>query len=348
MDSSKQSPAVPGMRLLVAISCLFCSFMAAGPGLADARTYRLSHQWSAGSDARDRAAHVFAEELRKRLPDVSVEIKGDLGYGSDPVGQLDAMIAGRFEMSVYPLFYASRMAPEFSVALLPGLPDNIKLARLLRGTDFERLLQQTAESHSFHILAWFWVGGGIVSRAKPITDPASVRGLVGRGGDAIFDAMLGAAGAKTLALPSNDIAAALKDGKLDFAITSLDSLVSLGIYKYATQSTVGGFGLWTSLQPLIISRASWDALSDAEQIAFEAAAQMAEASFNADQDEAERLTLVTFDKAKIANQKLTFEQYSAWLELARGSAWVKFAGTNAQARDLLTTMLQSFIKTGRQ
>ena len=43
-------------------------------GLAAPVEMRVSHQWKQGTDARDRALRIFADEVGKRVPDVKFRI----------------------------------------------------------------------------------------------------------------------------------------------------------------------------------------------------------------------------------------------------------------------------------
>jgi TRAP-type C4-dicarboxylate transport system substrate-binding protein len=74
------------------------------PTLARASDLRISHQWSANVDARDRAARVFAAEVAKRLPHVKISIHPNSSLGIKPAEQYDAMLDGRVEMAIFPMF----------------------------------------------------------------------------------------------------------------------------------------------------------------------------------------------------------------------------------------------------
>src|SRR5262249_27657790 len=147
--------------------------------------------------------------------------------------QFEVLQSGRLEMSVFPLPYAVKKAPEFSLAVLPGLFPSVDSARLLKGSKISDQLQSVANNHGVHILAWWWVPGGFVTRNREIAGPETVKGLRLRGGDPLFDFMLSKAGATPVELTSDEIYAAMQSGKLDGALTSYETFVSTKIYEHA-------------------------------------------------------------------------------------------------------------------
>lgn len=222
-------PAIRNCFALIATMLLSAPFALALA--AQAGELRLSHQWTANQDARDVAARVFAEELQKRLPQQRVTIHSSSSLVANPVEQYDAMLDGRIEMAIFPLFYIAPKVPEVSITLMPGVPSSVEQARLLKGSEFQTKFQDFCEQKGFHVLGWWWLAGGIVSREADIGAPASYKSLMVRSGDPNFDLMFQAAGAKSKVLSSPKIAASLKEGSLDVALASLELLVSLKIFE---------------------------------------------------------------------------------------------------------------------
>jgi len=99
---------------------LLCSMMLGLSARSNALELRLSHQWPE-SDARHKAARVLAAELKKRGTDVSISIHPNSSLKIKPIEQLEAILAGKIELAVYPLPYASAKIPEMSIGLLPGV-----------------------------------------------------------------------------------------------------------------------------------------------------------------------------------------------------------------------------------
>jgi TRAP-type transport system periplasmic protein len=314
---------------------------------ASARELKLSHQWPE-SDARHKASRVLMAELRKRGTDISISLHPNSSLKIKPVEQYDALLDGRIELAVYPIAYQSAKFPELSIGLLPGVPSNAETASLLKGTQFEEKLQRICEEKGFRVLTWWWVGGGVASRAQEISDPSAVKGVRARGGDRAFDEMLAAAGASILTMPSSEIRAAMEADKLDVAMTSFESFMSFRVTEQAKFATLGGYGIWVTFTPVIISKAVWDSLSDDERQALEEAARASNIYFEATQREAQESAIEAFSKAGAKVREFTFEEYAAWLHIARDSSWKKYQSVSPRAAELFAAMLQSFIDSGKR
>jgi TRAP-type C4-dicarboxylate transport system substrate-binding protein len=334
-------------QLLGALCAVFCLAAASTSTPLAARELRLSHQWPE-SDARHRAARVFIAELRKRVPDPTVSIHPNSSLKIKPVEQYDALLEGSIEMAIYPIAYASGKVPEMSIGGLPGVPSSFETAGLLKGTEFEDKLQKLCAENGFRVLTWWWVGGGIASRSRAIGGPESIKGLTARGGDKIFDGMLSAAGATVLTMPSSELRPAMEAGRLDVGLTSYESFVSFRLPELAKFATFGGYGIFTVLTPLVISKTVFDSLSDHERRAVEEAASISDIYFEATQREAEEAALQAFAKAGVKVQPLSFEEYAAWLQVARVSAWKSYQSISPAANDLFNAMLISFINSDKR
>jgi TRAP-type transport system periplasmic protein len=328
----------------------FVAALALLAGLTQAnssRELRLSHQWPE-TDARHKATRVLVAELRKRAPDLTIAIHPNLSLKLKPVEQFDALVEGKIDFAVVPIAYASRKIPEMSIGGLPGVPTNYEAAGLLKGSVFEEKLQQLCEENGFRVLTWWWVGGAFVSRERPIGAPEDVKGLPARGGDNAFDWMLGAAGAKVLTMPSSEIYPAMASGKLDIALSSLESFMSFRVPELTKFARFGGYAVFTVMTPVLVSKSAWDSLTDDQRQALREAAAASDVYFEATQREAEETAIAAFTKAGAKVDPLTFEEYAAWLHLARGSSWKNYQAISPRAVELFTALLQSFIDSGKR
>jgi TRAP-type C4-dicarboxylate transport system substrate-binding protein len=204
-------------------------------------------------------------------------------------------------------------------------------------------LQDVAHQNGVHILAWWWVPGGFVTRNRQVAGPDTVKGLKLRGGDPMFDLMLKKAGAVPVALPSNEIYAAMASGKLDGALTSYETFVSMKVYEHGKFFTAGSPGIWMFLNTLLISKPVWDSLTPPEQEAFEAAAEISEEFFAATQRDAERRFIDTFTKAGAAYYKFTREDYLAWLNVAQQTAWAEYQAISPAAKRMLYDTIETVL-----
>jgi TRAP-type transport system periplasmic protein len=326
--------------LLAALTLLFLQ-------PAAAREFKISHQWPAQQDARDRAMRIFATEVHSRIPAFTFRIYPELSLKIKAEDQFEALQSGALDMSVYVLPYAVKKVPEFSLAVLPGLYPSVKTARALEGSKVSDQLQAVANAHGVHIVAWMWVPGGFVTRNREIGGPETVKGLRLRGGDPLFDHMLAKAGATPVSLTSDQIYAAMQAGTIDGALTSYETFVSTRIYEHAKFFTAGSPGIWMFATPLLIAKPLWDGLSPDEQQAFEDAAAIAEEYFAATQDQAEKKFIETFTNAGAKYHKFTYDEYLAWLRLAQQTAWKEYLKISPTAESMLMEVVETILDSSR-
>lgn len=336
------------LRTLCAVLMLGLA-LAISARTAEAREVRLSHQMPE-SDARHKASRVLAAELRKRAPDLAITIHPNSSLIPDPVKQYDALIEGKIEMAVYPMGYASAKFPELSIVTMPGVPANAEAASLLKGTQFEARLQEICEEKGFRILTWWWLDGGMASLERAVTGPESIKGLTARsGGGNDYHTMLAAAGAKVMAMPFAEVRPSLQSGKLGVVQNSFEALYSFRFHEVTKFVTVGGgYSTLTIFTPILISKAFWDSLNEDQRLALEDAAAASNIYFEASHREAMEAAVETFTKAGVKVQPLSFEEYAAWLEIAKGTAWKSYRGVSPRAGELFDAMLKAFIDSGRK
>jgi TRAP-type C4-dicarboxylate transport system substrate-binding protein len=338
------------MRLLAllcaAVALFFGAFL--GAGASEARELKISHQWPEGTDARDRAARIFAKEVQARAPQLTFKIYPRLSLKIEAAKQFDALQSGELDMSVYVPPYAVKKVPEFSLAVLPGLYPSLNAVRGLRGSKLLEHLQSIANKNGVHIVAWWWVPGGFVNTKREIAGPGTVKGLRLRGGDPLFDLMLEKAGAIPVALTSDRLYAAMKSGEIDGTLTSYETFVSTKIYEHGKFFTSGSPGIWMFLNSLMISKTVWDGLSGPERAAFDAAAQVSEAYFATAQQEAEQRFVEVFTKAGARERRFSREDYLAWLRLAQETAWVRYLDISPDTRTMLYDTIETVLANGLQ
>ena len=323
----------------------FAALSGALPGGANAqaeRQIRISHQWRQGTDARDKAARLFAAEAAKLAPDLKFRIYPNRSLISSPVAQYDAMLNGSLEMAVFPITYGVGKVPEFSIGIMPGTIRSIDQAMKLKGSPFHKRFQEVAMEGGIRILSWWWTPGGFASSERAITGPDSVAGLRIRAADPTFELMLKEAGASVVSMPSTEIYPAMQSGVLNATLTSAETFVSMRIYEQTKFATIGGPNtLWMLLQPLVISRKAWEALSPTQQQAMEKAADISDAWFAKEQQTAAADAEAAFTKAGTKVHHLTDAEYAAWVALAKKTAWQSFSKDTPHGGELLDLLNKS-------
>jgi TRAP-type C4-dicarboxylate transport system substrate-binding protein len=108
------------------------------------------------------------------------------------------------------------------------------------------------------------------------------------------------------------------------------------IYEQTKFATVGGdYTLWWLLQPLVMSKASWDKLTPEQKKIFQEAADKSDQWFKTAQAEAVTNMENVYRKAGAQVKPLTKAEFEAWIELAKKTAWPEFAAKSADAKQLL-------------
>lgn len=334
-------------KALLSVAVVLCAVTLAA-GRTSARDLTLSHQYPE-TDARHRAAKVLAAELRKRVPDLVVRIHANAALVKDPTKQYEAMQEGKIDMTIYPMGYATAKFPELSVVTLPGVPASAEAANTLKGSEFEEQLQLLCEEKGFRIVTWWWLDGGIAGRAKPVTGPASIKGMSARsGGGKDFNGVLAAAGANLVPIALSEVHGLMAAGKLDVAQNSFETLVSFRLHEVAKFITVGDYSTITAFMPVLISKKSWDSLKETERLALEEAAAASDIYLEATQREAREDAVEVFAKAGVKVQPLAFEDYAAWVQIARDTAWKNYRAVSPRASDLLDSLLRAFVESSKR
>ncbi len=318
---------------------IFAALLCLASASAEAQTIKISHQWRAETDARDRAVRVFVEGVKKRTTGLNFRIYPSRSLIQDPIAQMDAMQTGALEMAVYPLVYGVGKVPEFSVTILPGLIRSLDQAVALKNTKYHQLLQEICEKNGLRLVTWWWTPGGFAAKDRAITTPQSVHGLKMRAADPYFEQVMQKAGASVQAMPSSEVYTALQTGVLDGLLTSSESFVSMRIYEQTKHATVGGKNeIFLLIQPLVMAKSAWDKLTPEQKKAFDEAATESEAFFTKVQKEASDVMIREFKKAGADVRELTDPEYNEWVKLAKETAWVSFKANVPRGGELITTV----------
>src|SRR5271165_2523570 len=310
-----------------------------GAALA-AQTLKISHQFPGGTitegDFRDRLCRMFAAEIEKRT---NGALAGQVYPNSSlmkTVAQFSALRKGVLDLSLYPISYAGGEFAELNIGLMPGLVSSYKQGAAWKtaevGTKFAAFLAEKGVI----IVAWIWQAGGVASRSIPLVAPQDVKGLKVRGGSREMDMVLQAAGATTLATPSNELYAAMQTGACDAAITSSTSLISFRLEEVAKSLTTGrGKSYWFMLEPLVMSKQIFDALpKDQQEIIVALGAELeAFGTKEAMADDTKVAEVYAKKGAKVAD--LDEATVDKWRAIARDTAWKDYAAKTPLAAELL-------------
>jgi TRAP-type transport system periplasmic protein len=316
------NPKIHALGGLLAALAIF----ALGSTSAAQTVLRASHQFPGGKgDVRDEMVQLIAKEAN----DANVGLQIQVYPGASlfkPAPQWNALVNGQLDISLYSLDYASGMVPEFSATLMPGLIRSQERAKRINQSQFMRDIHAAIEKHDVIILSDAWFPGAMASSKTCIEKPADMQGMKFRSAGPTFAAMWQAAGASIVSPPSNEIYNAFQSGVVNGTDTSLATFGSMRLYEVTKCLTApGNNALWFMYQPVLMSKKSFDKLNKQQQAVLVKAGTDAQAYYESKAESINAKTVDLFKEHKVSVVTLTDAQYDAWVDMARKSAYAKFA-----------------------
>jgi TRAP-type transport system periplasmic protein len=252
------------------------------------------------------------------------------------VAQFSALRKGALDLSLYPISYAGGEFAELNIGLMPGLVSSYKQGAAWKTSPVGQKFSAFVADKGAVILSWIWQAGGAVSRDKPLVNPEDAKGLKVRGGSREMDMVLKAAGAAVLSVPSNEIYAAMQTGACDAAITSSTSLISFRLEEVSKSLTTGrGKSYWFMLEPLIMSKQVFDALTKPQQEAIMAIGVEMETFGTKEAMADDQKVADVYAKKGASVHDLTEAIVDKWRAIARDTAWKDYAEKSPLAAELI-------------
>lgn len=306
-----------------------------GGAHADDVTLKASHQWPGGKgDIRDEMVQIIKREAEAADVGLTVQVYPGASLFK-PKEQWGALTKGQLDISAFPLDYASGRVPQFSATLMPGLVRNHERAKRLNDSEFMKDIKKLIEDNDVIVLSDAWLAGAFASKKACILGPESIQGQVTRAAGPAFEQMLAEAGASIASMPSSEIYTAMQTGVLDAANTSSGSFVSYRLFEQVTCLTAPGENaLWFMYEPILMSKRTWDKLSSEQQQALMKAGEKAEAFFATEAAKIDDEMVKTFRDAGVEVIDMSKDDYDAWLEVAKKSAYKNFS-ENVEGGDKL-------------
>jgi len=289
-------------------------------------TLKASHQWPGGKgDVRDEMVQILAREVEKANVDLEIRVYPGASLFK-PKEQWGGLTKGQLDIAAFPLDYASGRHPQFSATLMPGLVRNHDRAMRLNSSPFMDDIKKIIDEAGVVVLSDAWLAGAFASKKACITSPESAAGQVTRAAGPAFEEMLVGAGASISSMPSSEIYTGMQTGVLDAANTSSGSFVSYRLYEQVTCLTApGANALWMMYEPILMSKRSWDKLNADQQAALKAAGKKAEEYFVGEAKKLDQTMIDTFKKAGVEVVEMSPENYQAWLDVAKKTAYKNFS-----------------------
>jgi TRAP-type C4-dicarboxylate transport system substrate-binding protein len=303
-------------------------------------TWKASHQWPGGKgDPRDEMVQIIKREVEKANVDFKIQIyPGKSLY--KPKEQWKPLTTGDLDMTAFPLDYANKFHPEFSITLMPGIVKNHDHSKRINKSAFMKSIRKIMDDAGVMVVSDAWLGGAFASKKTCITSPATAKGQVMRAAGPMFNKMLEGAGSSIASMPSSEIYTGLQTGVLTGANTSSGSFVSYKLYEQLKCLTPPGkYGLWFMYEPILMSKKSYNALNAKQKAALQKAGKKAEDWMLG---QVANLDKKMEDKFKAAGVKLAYmseSDYKAWLEIAKKTSFKDFSAKVPAGAKLLEQAL---------
>jgi len=311
---------------------------AKGAGGGWAETLKLSHQWSEG-DVRHQVAQIVADEVKAADVDLEIQIFPNQTLFKARE-QYTPLSRGQLDMTIFPLSYAGGQQPAYNLTLMPGLVKNHDHAARLSAAPFMEKIEEVMAGDDVKTLVHGYLAGGFGSNKGCITKPEDVQGVTIRAAGKSFEEMLAGAGASISSMASSEIYSALQTGVLDATNTSSESFLSYRLYEQLKCYTPAGeTALWFMYQPLLINKTTFDELAPEQQQALTDASAKAEAWYLEQAKAGDEVTTKAFADAGVEIAEMTPEDFDAWRELAKETAYPAFVASLDGGQELLDMAL---------
>ncbi|HTP63155.1 MAG TPA: TRAP transporter substrate-binding protein DctP [Burkholderiales bacterium] len=311
-----------------------------GTAFSGPTVLRASHQFPGGKgDVRDDMVQMVAKEAKAAGVDLDVQVYPGASLFK-PNQQWNAMVDGQLDISLFPLDYASGKVPTFSATLMPGLIRSQERAKRVNNSKFMTDIRGEIEKNGVIVLSDAWFAGGMAAKSGCVVKPSDLSGMKFRAAGPTFAAMWEAAGASIVSPPSNEIYNAFQTGVVTGTDTSLGTFASTRLYEVTSCLTApGNNALWMMYEPMLMSKKSFAKLSKPQQDAILKAGKNAQAYYEGKADAVNAEAVKVFEDHKVKVVTLSDAEYNEWVNLARKSAYARFAKDVPNGQNLIDEAL---------
>jgi len=128
----------------------------------------------------------------------------------------------------------------------------------------------------------------------------------------------------------------MQTGSLDAAVTSSTSLISFRLEEISKNLTTGrGKSFWYMLEPLLVSKSVFDALTPTQQKAMLEVGESLQAFALAEARKDDEQIAAIYTKAGVKVQDMDAATIERWRVIAEAEAWKDFADRNAECARFL-------------
>jgi tripartite ATP-independent transporter DctP family solute receptor len=232
---------------------------------------------AAPGNPRHEAAVQFADVLKARTAGrIEVQVAPSAQLGDD-AAMLTALRTGALDMSANSQGAVANAVPEYAAFGMPFLFEGLPQAwKLLDGPLGKELAERSAEKGL--VVLGYWDNGirHMSNSKKPLLKPEDLKGLKMRTPpDAVTVDIMQALGAEAQQIKFAELYVALQQGVVDGQENPLMNIHASKLYE--VQKFISLTGHKYEMTPFLMSKRSWDKLSDADRKAVQEAAAEATA-----------------------------------------------------------------------
>lgn len=236
---------------------------------------------------------------------------------------------------------AGALATQAKIMNLLELPFMIggqeHMQRIIDSPVAEKLADRIEEQGGYEVVAWFSTGDSAIQTVdRAISTPADMQGLKLRAieNPALADA-LSALGANPTPMPYGEVYTGVQTGVVEGATLDWGSVNSMHLYEIVKYTTSHESAFLAEPRPVIVSRAFWDGLNDAERKVFSTAIQEAAAFERETFLDVQTKAIAAIEAAGLTFTELDQDAFQAVLE----PVWQKWA-KDLDAQEILDGILE--------
>ena len=232
---------------------------------------------AAPGNPRHEAAVAFANAVKQKSGgklEVQVAPSAQLG---DDAAMLTALRSGSLDMSANSQGATATVVPEYAAFGMPFLfTDSAQAFKLLDGPIGKELADKSAQKNL--IVLGYWDNGirQVSNSKRPVLAPADMKGLkIRTPPDAVTIDIMTALGAETQQIKFAELYVALQQGVVDGQENPLANIDASKLYEVQKFITLTGHKF--EMTPFLMSKRTWDRLSEGERKIIQEAANEATA-----------------------------------------------------------------------
>jgi len=248
--------------------------LVASPAVAADVRWDMANEYGESS-IHGQAQKVFTETAAEESGgsiDITNHFGGALGYTS--AQHFDAVADGALPIANTSMGQVAGIEPIFLLASLPFLANSPEQAQMLWEVAKPYYEDVFEANNQVLLYASPWPPAGIWAN-EPITSMDALSGLKIRAWDPSGTTTLKNAGAAAIQLPWSDVVPQLAANGIEAVLTSADGGVSSKFWEHLSDFTEINYSM--SLNMTHVNKDEWDALTDEQRAALEAAAEAANA-----------------------------------------------------------------------